>query len=128
MNSRGRPEQLSDLDHHNCIAVDDHAAPSAWTFVRGNRARTAPIRSRLCVNTSDAAVLAAIDGAGLPRVMSYKVDAARCAGKLAIVLEEFEPEALPVHILYAPRKPMPLKLRVFLDWITPRLKDRLKMI
>lgn len=128
LTERGRPKQLDELDKHNCITVDDHAAQSTWTFVRGNRARTAPIRSRLCVNTSEAAVLAAIDGAGLARVMSYKMDDARCAGKLAIVLEEFEPEALPVRILYAPRKPMPLKMRVFLDWMTPRLKDRLKMV
>ena len=62
---------------------------------------------------------------GLARVMSYKMDAAMRQGKLAIVLEQFEPTPLPVHILYAPRKPMPLKLRIFLDWITPRLKDRL---
>jgi hypothetical protein len=43
----------------------------------------APIRSQLCVNTSEAAVLAAIDGAGLARVMSYKMDGAMRAGKLA---------------------------------------------
>jgi DNA-binding transcriptional LysR family regulator len=57
--------------------------------------------------------------------MSYKMDAAKRAGKLAIVLEEFEPEALPVHVIYAQRKPVPLKLRVFLNWMTPRLKARL---
>jgi DNA-binding transcriptional LysR family regulator len=79
------------------------------------------------VNTSEAAVLAAIDGAGLTRVMSYKMDPAKRAGKLAIVLEEFEPEPLPVHIMYPPRKPVPLKLRAFLNWIMPRLKDRLTL-
>jgi DNA-binding transcriptional LysR family regulator len=122
---RGRPKQLSDLKSHDCITVDDHAAPSAWRFVRGGRAHVAPIRSRLCVNTSEAAVLAAIENAGLTRVMSYKIAAAKRAGQLATVLEEFEPEPLPVHIIYKARKPMPLKLRVFLNWMTPRLKSRL---
>jgi DNA-binding transcriptional LysR family regulator len=42
-----------------------------------------------------------------------------------LVLEDFEKDPLPVHILYAERKPMPLKLRVFLDWLMPRLKARL---
>jgi DNA-binding transcriptional LysR family regulator len=41
------------------------------------------------------------------------------------VLEDFEKDPLPVHILYKERKPMPLKLRVFLDWLIPRLKVRL---
>src|SRR3984885_4114103 len=125
--AHGRPKQLSELSKHDCITIDDHAAPAVWKFVSGNRARVASIRSRLCTNTSEAAVLAAIDGAGLARVMAYKMDAAMRAGKLAIVLEDFEPEPLPVHILYAPRNLMPLKLRTFLDWMTPRLKDQLNV-
>ena len=77
------------------------------------------------MNTSEAAVLAAIAGTGLTRVMSYKMDAARRAGSLELVLEAFEPEPLPVHIVYPPRNPVPLKLRAFLNWVTPRLKARL---
>jgi DNA-binding transcriptional LysR family regulator len=123
--ARGRPAQLSDLDSHDCITINEHDAASSWNFVRGRRASVVPVRSRLCVNTSEAAVLAAIEGAGLTRVMSYKMDAARRAGTLAVVLEDFEPEPLPVHIIYAQRKPVPLKLRAFLNWVTPRLKARL---
>jgi DNA-binding transcriptional LysR family regulator len=59
--------------------------------------------------------------------MSYKMDTAMREGRLAIVLDEFEPKPLPVHILYPSRKPMPLKLRTFLNWMTPRLKDRLAL-
>ena len=128
LQARGEPQQLGDLAKHDCITIDDHTMPSAWRFVRAGRARVAPIRSRLCVNTSEAAVLAAIEAAGLARVMSYKMDAAKRAGKLAIVLEEFEPEPLPVHIIHAPRKPVPLKLRAFLNWMTPRLKSGLTFV
>jgi DNA-binding transcriptional LysR family regulator len=123
--ARGQPAQLSELDNHDCITIDEHDAVSSWKFVRGRRPTIVPVRSRLCVNTSEAAVLAAIEGAGLTRVMSYKMDAARRAGTLAVVLEDFEPEPLPVHIIYAQRKPVPLKLRAFLNWVTPRLKARL---
>ena len=79
------------------------------------------------MNTSEAAVLTAMAGVGLARVMSYKTDAARGAGTLAVVLDGFEPEPLPVHIVYAQRKPVPLKLRAFLNWVTPRLKARLAL-
>jgi DNA-binding transcriptional LysR family regulator len=97
--------------------------PTAQRYMRFDT--SVPIRSRLWVNTSEAAVIAAIAGAGLTRVMSYKMDAARRAGTLEMVLEAFEPEPLPIHIVYSPRKPVPLKLRAFLDWVTPRLKARL---
>ena len=91
----------------------------------GGNEIAAPIRTRLTVNTSEAAVEAAIAGAGIARIMSYKMEAARRTAALSIVLDTFEKEPLPVHIVYTERKPMPLKLRVFLTWITPRLKARL---
>ena len=48
----------------------------------------APIRSRLTVSTSEAAVEAAIAGSGVARVMSYKMEAARQSGALVLVLED----------------------------------------
>jgi DNA-binding transcriptional LysR family regulator len=123
--ARGKPKTLADLRGHDCITIDDVAAPSAWKFSKSGRTVVAPIRTRLTVNTSEAAVLAALAGMGVARVMSYKMDAARRAGTLEIILEDFEPEPMPAHIVYAQRKPVPLKLRAFLNWMTPRLKARL---
>jgi DNA-binding transcriptional LysR family regulator len=125
LKSRGTPKSVLDLAGHDCITVDSVATPASWKFAVGSRTVVAPIRSRLCVNTSEAAIQAAIAGAGLARVMSYKMVAARRADKLRIVLDEFEEDPLPVNIVYAQRKLMPLKLRTFLNWVAPRLKQRL---
>jgi DNA-binding transcriptional LysR family regulator len=123
--ARGCPKAPNDLCDHDCITIDDLAAPRTWKFAKGNGEITAPIRSRLTVNTSEAAVDAAIAGAGIARVMSYKMEAARRTGDLVVMLEDFEQEPWPVHIVYTERKPVPLKLRAFLNWVTPRLKARL---
>ncbi|MGO4171968.1 LysR family transcriptional regulator [Bosea sp. TAF32] len=125
LSARGHPERLEDLSGHDCITIDDFGAPRSWKFIRDNKEVGEQIRSRLTVNTSEAAVGAAIAGSGIARVMSYKMEAARRAGLLTIVLEAFEPKPMPIHIVYAERKPMPLKLRAFLNWTTPRLKARL---
>lgn len=125
--ARGTPAKTGELVDHECITVDDVATPATWRFVEGGRALDAPIRSKLCVNTSEAAIQAAIAGAGLAKVMSYKMEAARRAGALAVVLEEFEQEPLPVHAVYAQRKILPLKLRTFLNYAVPRLKARLSL-
>jgi DNA-binding transcriptional LysR family regulator len=123
--ARGRPEKPGDLGGHDCIIIEDVAAPRAWRFGKGEHEIDVPIRSRLTVNTSEAAVAAAIAGAGIARVMSYKMEAARRAGALVTMLETFEQEPWPAHIVYPERKPVPLKLRAFLNWATPRLKARL---
>ena len=125
LEAHGHPEKLEDLAHHECVTIDDFGAQRTWRFAKGNKEVSTPIWSRLTVNTSEAAVEAAIAGAGVARVMSYKMEAARRSGALAIILEEFELEPMPVHIVYPERKPVPLKLRAFLNWVTPRLKARL---
>jgi DNA-binding transcriptional LysR family regulator len=123
--AKGKPKSLAELRDQDCITIDDVAAPPSWKFSKSGRTIVAPIKTRLTVNTSEAAVLAALAGMGVARVMSYKMDAARRAGTLEIVLEDFEPEPVPAHIVYAQRKPVPLKLRAFLNWMSPRLKARL---
>src|SRR5271165_346960 len=123
--AHGRLQTPKDLCDHDCITIDETIIPRSWKFMEGESEIAAPIRTRLTVNTSEAAVEAAIAGAGIARVMSYKMESARRAGRLVIVLDSFEKEPLPVHIVYTERRPMPLKLRVFLDWLAPRLKARL---
>ena len=121
----GHPREPAELATHDCISVDSLAAQRSWKFIKDGREMVAPIRSRLTVSDSEAAIEAAIAGAGITRVMSYKMEAARRAGQLVVMLEEYEQEPWPVHIVYAERKPVPLKLRAFLNWMTPRLKARL---
>ena len=121
----GHPSEPAELAAHDCISIDSVAPQRSWKFIKDGREIVAPIRSRLTVSDSEAAIDAAIASAGITRVMSYKMEAARRAGQLVLMLEEFEQEPWPVHIVYAERKPVPLKLRAFLNWVTPRLKARL---
>jgi DNA-binding transcriptional LysR family regulator len=121
----GHPSEPAELAAHDCISIDSVAPQRSWKFIKDGREMVVPIRSRLTVSDSEAAIEAAIAGAGITRVMSYKMEAARRAGQLVLMLEEYEQEPWPVHIVYAERKPVPLKLRAFLNWMTPRLKARL---
>ncbi len=84
-----------------------------------------PIHSRLTVNTAEAAIDAAAAGLGLTRVLSYQIVAAERAGSIEVVLQDFEPEPWPVHLVYLGQGLLPLKLRAFLDFAAPRLKARL---
>jgi DNA-binding transcriptional LysR family regulator len=47
---------------------------------------------------------------------------------LQIVLETYEPEPVPVHLIHASRVRMPLKMRRFLDFAAPRLRETLGRI
>ena len=68
---------------------------------------------------------AAIAGAGIASGHVVQDGSSASNGPPLHLLDTFEKEPLPVHIIYTERKPMPLKLRVFLTWLTPRLRARL---
>jgi DNA-binding transcriptional LysR family regulator len=121
--TRGRPEQPDDLSGHDCVTIDGAASPRGWKFTKGDEEKYVPVKSRLDVSSSEAAILAAVAGVGIARVMSYKMEAARRAGELEIILEQHEPTPWPVNMLYTSRRLVPLKLRTFIDWTVPRLKE-----
>jgi DNA-binding transcriptional LysR family regulator len=118
------PEDLRDLP---AVAVDGPMPEANWRALPSGRAAadSAPLPPRLAVTTTEAAVDAAVRGIGVVRLLHYQVVEAVEAGRLAIILDEFEPEPVPVHLVHATRGQMPLKLRRFLDFAAPALRERL---
>jgi len=58
------------------------------------------------------------EGGGLTRVMAYQAAEALKAGKLRIVLKEFELPAVPIHIVYPTSRLLSAKVRTFIDLVT----------
>ncbi|GAK73279.1 putative LysR family transcriptional regulator [Agrobacterium rubi TR3 = NBRC 13261] len=120
------PSHPDELKQHDCIAFEGVLSTRFWTFHDGAKDIAVPIRTRLSVNTAEAAVDAAASGLGITRVMAYQAKRAVDAGLLVPLLEDFEREASPVHLVHLSDGLMPLKLRTFLDFATPRLRALLK--
>jgi len=123
--ARGRPNRPADLAGHDIISFEGLASPDIWRFGAGKSEISVPIRPRLTVNTAEAAIDAATEGVGVTSVLSYQAADAVASGRLALLLEEFEPPPRPVSLVYAGRGLLPLKLRAFLDFAGPRLKEAL---
>ncbi|BBC80006.1 transcriptional regulator LysR [Acetobacter orientalis] len=70
---------------------------------------------------------AAISGLGVTRVLSYQAMEAVKEGKLQVVLAAFQSNPVPVSLLYAYHDPLPLKIRSFLDFAVPRLREHAAM-
>jgi DNA-binding transcriptional LysR family regulator len=126
IDQHGAPKTPDDLRQHDCITFGGFGSTPAWTFVSGKSSTQAPVRSRLAVNTAEAAIDAAIASVGITRVLSYQVAAAVRSGKLAVVLKAFEPAASPVNLVHPGQLLLPLKTRAFLDFAAPRLKKALR--
>ena len=92
----------------------------------GGADRIVDIRSRLVVNSAEAAIDACVAGLGITRVLSYQAAAACRNGMLETVLQEFEPAPMPVSLVYGGQGMLAQKIRAFLDFTAPRLKAVLR--
>lgn len=126
---RPMPRTIADLAHHDCIATEPTSPDDVWSFppARGRTiARTVRIRPRLMVNADEAAVSAAVDGEGIVRIFSYKVQQEVEDGKLVILLADDQPPATPVHLIALKHRLMLPKVRIFMDFASQRLRRTFK--
>jgi DNA-binding transcriptional LysR family regulator len=123
---RGVPKTPLDLATHDCVIHGNYSSPQGWEFTSGETAaQMIHVPSRLTVNLGEAAVAAAVAGAGIARVLSYLVDDLLRSRSLVTLLEAYEPSPMPVSVVYPSQRQVPLKLRAFLDFAVPRLRKRL---
>lgn len=106
--------------------ADLHAMPTLATDAPFGRpddpALTPP---RLTASTAEAVAQAAERHLGVARLLHYQVADAVRRGTLRIVLADHEPAPLPVHLMHGTRGAMPLKMRAFMDFAVPRLRQAL---
>ena len=120
LSRRGRPRTPADG-----ISFRGFSVTPEWRYRGDNPALGEEPRARLSVNSTIAAIDAALAGFGLVRVLSYQVEEEERQGTLETVLDDFAPAPLPVSLAYTDGGLRSLKVRSFLDWATPRLRARL---
>lgn len=121
--ARGTPHAPADLSTHDCLAFEGLNLSRSWTFATGPDSVTVAIAPRLGVNTADALIEAAASDLGIARVTTYQAAGAIRGGRLISILRRYEPEPVPVHLVHTGLPLPPLKLRAFLDFAAPRLRQ-----
>jgi DNA-binding transcriptional LysR family regulator len=128
---QGEPHELDELTKHVCIGMNVDGSRDLWTFRRdsaGGRVRSMQVQTRLALNSVEAGLGVALRGGGLVRCLSYQVAEHLAAGRLRHVLARFEPEAIPVNLVFRaqPRRWSPV--RGFVDHAVPMLRRELAQI
>lgn len=121
----GVPAAPRDLSRHSVVACTAVTPiPERWTF-HGPRGETSvAVTPRLVVNTTAAAVGAALNGLGLTCIRSYQAEPHAAAGSLQTVLVEYEPPPAPIHIVHPGGRHLPAKVRLFLDHAAEALRSK----
>ncbi|UII69651.1 LysR family transcriptional regulator [Pseudomonas sp. HN11] len=122
----GVPRELDALTKIPCVVFNSpYLSPWRFRMPKTGNVTTVPVEPRLQVSAPDTAVDAAVYGIGATLVLQHDSAEAVRDGRLEILLQEFEIEPVPVHMIHVSRNLMPLKLRRFIDFAAPKLRESL---
>ena len=129
LSQQGRPLSPNDLAGHQCISFSKFGAPEEWAFkMPSGKIQHFPVQPRLLLNSIEGAVFSAREDGGLVQLYSYQAAFHVADGTLEIVLDRYEIEPPPVSIVYPQGRLVPQKMRAFVDFAMPRLRERLALV
>jgi DNA-binding transcriptional LysR family regulator len=120
-----RIEKPGDLAKHWIIAYT-HSGVGSWSFppTRGSAVpRTVCFTPRLVINNARGVVASAVEGRGVARVFWCQIAEQVREGQLDIVLTGDEEPPLPVHVILPNGRLSLRKVRAFVDFAVPRLRN-----
>jgi DNA-binding transcriptional LysR family regulator len=121
----GKPRRPSDLANLPCLRFDGHRFNTAWTFQSGRRRIDVGVSGPFITNLGQPIIDACVSGLGFGQFISYQVAEEVERGQLEHVLEDYEPRPIPVHIVYLPGGPLPMRVRTVIDHLTAHLQRSL---
>jgi len=124
---RGTPRSLDDLAEHALVHyVSTLGQRSAgFEYRSGTEYRLLPMGGAVTVNNVEAYHAAALAGLGIIQVPLLSVRQALAQRTLVEVLPELVAEPMPLTLLYAQRRHLPRRVRVFMDWLADLLAPHL---
>jgi DNA-binding transcriptional LysR family regulator len=124
LQTHGTPQHPSDLSQHTLIVANRMSKlTKEWNFDINKQNIATKITPRLTVTSNDAAIRAATQGFGITRVLSYQVGHHILNDDLNTILTEFEPPALPIHIIHREGRYKSAKIRSFIDFMVEHFKN-----
>jgi DNA-binding transcriptional LysR family regulator len=114
---RKKPRTPEDLERHEVIQLTALTPTRQWRFFHDGRESSVTVAARYVTNSADAAIAHAERGGGLAMLLLYQAVEAVRAGRLTVVLRDFEPPPRPIHIVYPTTRLLSAKVRAFTELV-----------
>lgn len=121
--AHGFPRHPRDLEtDHFMIRYFSEASGRYYDheFRRGGEVVEVAGRYRIACNDGVAYLAAGLAGLGVLQAPAFMVGPHIASGALVAVLEGWDFEPMPIHVVYAPNRHLSNRVRVFVDWVADR--------
>lgn len=119
----GTPGIPQEIEGHDCICYNRGGNGRSWLFSNGSDEVAVRVVPRLSANNPVAVRHATLAGGGLAILSHILVSADIEAGRLLNVMPDFPPARLPINVVYASRRNLPLRVRTVLDFLIDAVQE-----
>ena len=129
LKKRKLPSNPQDLVDHDCIIYTRLATGNRWIFEGDAGPVSVQVKGRYRADNSEAVRDGVLGGLGIAVIPEFALSREIEAGKVRVLLKDFEPKRLPMHAVYPSRRFLPLKVRSMIDHLSDEfaLDPRLSM-
>jgi len=122
--THGMPKSIAELENHCRIGFSYSRAIQGWQLLDGAEAVTVPVTPGVQVSDGEAMRHLAVAGAGLARLADFTLRQDIAAGRLAVVMEDFNPGDIEdFYAVYLGQGgPLPARIRALLDFLATHAK------
>jgi DNA-binding transcriptional LysR family regulator len=103
--------------------VFSYHVASVWPFTKDGRDYSVKVPAALRTNNPDVLLESTISGMGVTLMPTFLAGDAICRGDLQLVLQDYQTIDLDIYVVYASRHHLPVKIRVFIDYLKERIID-----
>jgi DNA-binding transcriptional LysR family regulator len=116
----GTPRTPEELAQHNCLVFGDSAYFRDWPFEQDGRRTVVHPRGNLRCGDTNVLRLAAVQGLGVLMLGSFALAEELSSGRLVPILTDYTIGQFGVFVVYANRRFLPPKVRLFVDSLVSR--------
>jgi DNA-binding transcriptional LysR family regulator len=116
----GAPAHPKDLEQgHECVLLRDPSTGRHfdWEFVKDDAVVPVTVKGRLKVNDTGGLLGACLGGEGIAQLLELYARDMIADGRLVQLLPDWSGETFPLYAFYHSAKPVPAKVRAFLDFV-----------
>ncbi len=114
---KGNPEQLADLERHDSVIFAHARQRRPWQLRIGQQLTAYVPQGSLLTGDAEHLRAAVLNGLGIAQAPAWLFGDELRSGQVQVLLPELQSERLPINIVYPAGRRVPMRVRVFIEYL-----------
>jgi DNA-binding transcriptional LysR family regulator len=117
LEAHGVPARFADLDAHACIVFVKGRERSPWQLKVGRDMVSYMPAGKILTGDAETIRASVLGGMGISQVPTWLLEDQILAGRVHVMLPQLQPPPLPIHLVYAAGRRVPMRVKVLMDYL-----------